>query len=163
MDTEFCDLQIQEQQWPAPLPDIKSMYKKCVTTNHSLAHNIMCASCGCIYHDISKFETIPDSFEPLRHLLIPLLQMMLRNDVNSRKSAAFSELLVLRNDLISTILSDNEAVYLWRRTLCLINARNTSIFVIILFDMSFKPTRLQSTSFQRLQRSHKANRSTSAS
>ena len=47
------------------------MYKKCVTQIHHLARNIVCASCGCIYHDISVFETVPPSFEPLCHLRIP--------------------------------------------------------------------------------------------
>jgi len=72
LDAEFCDLQIREQQWPEPLPDVKPMYKKCVTQIHTLARNIVCASCGCIHHDISEFKTVPDSFEHLRRLQIPL-------------------------------------------------------------------------------------------
>ena len=28
MDAEFCDLQIQEQQWPTPLPDVNPIRKK---------------------------------------------------------------------------------------------------------------------------------------
>ena len=70
LDTEFCDLQIREQLWPTPLPDVKPMYKNCVTKIHPLAHNIVCASCGCIYHDISEFKTVPNSFVPLRHFRI---------------------------------------------------------------------------------------------
>lgn len=47
------------------------MYKNCVTRIHSIACNIVCASCGCIYHDMAEFKTVPHSFEHLRHLQIP--------------------------------------------------------------------------------------------
>ena len=53
-----------------PLPDVKPMYKKCIMQIHKLARNVVCASCGCIYHDISEFETVSPSFAPLRHLRI---------------------------------------------------------------------------------------------
>jgi hypothetical protein len=72
LDADFYDLQIQEQQWPTPLPDVKPMYKKCVTQIHHLAKNIVCACCGCIYHDVSQFNSVsPYSFLPFRHLQIP--------------------------------------------------------------------------------------------
>ena|SRR5947207_10716780 len=70
LDAPFVDLQFKEQQCPMSLPNLKSMYKKCVSKIHSPAHNIVCVSCGCIYHDISEFETVPHSFELLRHLQI---------------------------------------------------------------------------------------------
>ena len=53
------------------MPNVKPLYKNCVTKIHGLACNIVCASCGCIYHDVSEFETVPDTFESLRHLQIP--------------------------------------------------------------------------------------------
>ena len=47
------------------------MYKRYLTHTYKLTHNIVCASCGCIYHDISEFETVPHSYDSLRHLHIP--------------------------------------------------------------------------------------------
>ena len=54
-----------------PLPDVKPMYKKYLTQIHNLAHNIVCTCCGCIYHNISEFESVAYTFEPLHHLKIP--------------------------------------------------------------------------------------------
>jgi hypothetical protein len=54
-----------------PGPDVKPMYKKYLTHTYKLAQNIVCACCGCIYHDITEFEVVPQSYGPLRYLRIP--------------------------------------------------------------------------------------------
>ena len=47
------------------------MYKKYLTHTYKLGQNIVCACCGCISHDITEFEVVPQSYDPLRHLRIP--------------------------------------------------------------------------------------------
>jgi hypothetical protein len=42
-----------------------------VKRTYESAVNIICASCGCCYHDITEFDNVPSSYEPLRHLSIP--------------------------------------------------------------------------------------------
>jgi hypothetical protein len=38
---------------------------------YDLARNIICASCGCIFHDIKELEVVPPSYDRLRQLRIP--------------------------------------------------------------------------------------------
>jgi len=72
LDAQFADLQVKEQQWPLPGPDVRPMYKKYLTHTYKLGQNIVCACCGCISHDITEFEIVLDSYGPLRrHLRIP--------------------------------------------------------------------------------------------
>ena len=70
LDAQFADLQVKEQQWPLPGPDVTPMYKKYLTHTYKLGQNIVCACCGCISHDITEFEIVLDSYGPLRHLRI---------------------------------------------------------------------------------------------
>ena len=70
LDAQFADLQVKEQQWPLPGPDVTPMYKKYLTHTYKLGQNIVCAFCGCISHDITEFEIVLDSYGPLRHLRI---------------------------------------------------------------------------------------------
>ena len=71
LDAQFADLQVKEQQWPLPGPDVRPMYKKYLTHTYKLGQNIVCACCGCISHDITEFEIVLDSYDPLRHLRVP--------------------------------------------------------------------------------------------
>src|SRR5436190_140971 len=70
LDAQFDNLQVKEQLWPIPAPDVTPMYKKFLTYTYKLGQNIVCASCGCIFHDIAEFEVVLDSYEPLHHLCI---------------------------------------------------------------------------------------------
>src|SRR5947207_4665523 len=70
LDAQFADLQVKEQQWPLPGPDVMHMYKKYLTHTYKLGQNIICACCGCISHDIMEFEIVLDSYGRLRHLRI---------------------------------------------------------------------------------------------
>ena len=70
LDVQFVDLQVKEQLWPVPAPDVMPMYKKFLTHTYKLSQNIVSAYCGCIFHDIAEFEVVLDSYEPLRHLCI---------------------------------------------------------------------------------------------
>src|SRR6266516_2677003 len=72
LDAQFADLQVKEQQWPLPGPDVRPMYKKYLTHMYKLGQNIICACCGCISHDIMEFKIVLDSYGPLRrHLCVP--------------------------------------------------------------------------------------------
>jgi hypothetical protein len=71
LDAQFADLQFKEQQWPLPAPDVTPMYKKYLPYTYKLDQNIICACCGCISHDITEFEIVPQSYGPLCHLRIP--------------------------------------------------------------------------------------------
>ena len=71
LDAQFADLQVKEQQWPLPGPNIMPMYKKYLTHTYKLGQNIVCACCGCISHDIMEFEVVLPSYDPLHHLRVP--------------------------------------------------------------------------------------------
>src|SRR5438046_2163488 len=71
LHAQFADLQVKEQQWPLPGPNIMPMYKKYLIHTYKLGQNIICACCGCISHDIMEFEIVPQSYDPLCHLRIP--------------------------------------------------------------------------------------------
>ena len=71
LDAQFADLQVKEQQWPLPGPNVRPMYKKYLTHTYKLGQNIVCACCGCISHDITEFEIVLDSYDPLCHLRVP--------------------------------------------------------------------------------------------
>ena len=43
IDAQFADLQVNEQQWPLPGPDVMPMYKKYLTHTYKLDQNIVCA------------------------------------------------------------------------------------------------------------------------
>ena len=55
LDAQFANLQVKEQLWPIPAPDVTPMYKKFLTHTYKLGQNIVCACCGCIFHDIVEF------------------------------------------------------------------------------------------------------------
>jgi hypothetical protein len=60
LDILFDDLLLKQQNWPPPIertgPDL---YADFYHTTHSLAKNIVCASCAVIRHDVAAFQTIP--------------------------------------------------------------------------------------------------------
>jgi len=43
------------------------MYKNYLAQTYKLGHNIVCACCGCISHDITEFEVVLPSYDRLRH------------------------------------------------------------------------------------------------
>ena len=71
LDAQFADLQVKEQHWPLPGPDVTPMYKKYLSHTYKLSLNIVCACPSCISHDITEFEIVLDSYGPLRHLRVP--------------------------------------------------------------------------------------------
>ena len=61
LDAQFADLQFHAQQFPQSSRDPKLLYKR----TYESAVNITYASCGC-YHEITEFDNIPSSYEPLQ-------------------------------------------------------------------------------------------------
>jgi hypothetical protein len=47
------------------------MYKKYLAHTYKLGHNIVCACCGCISHDMAEFELVLPSYAPLQLLRVP--------------------------------------------------------------------------------------------
>jgi hypothetical protein len=47
------------------------MYKKYLAHTYKLGHNIVCACCGCISHDMAEFELVLPSYAPLQLLRLP--------------------------------------------------------------------------------------------
>jgi hypothetical protein len=71
LDVDFDDLLRKQQNWPLPLertgPDL---YADFYHTTHSLAMNIVCASCGIIGHNVAAFQTVSVADAILRSLKI---------------------------------------------------------------------------------------------
>jgi len=64
LDAQFADLQVKEQQWPLPGPDVTPLYKKHLTHTYKLGQNIVCACCGCISHGIRNSPRFLWPFAP---------------------------------------------------------------------------------------------------
>src|SRR5436190_1729279 len=57
LDNEFSELLRLESEWPPfNLLDSKVLYEDFYNNIHELAQNIVCASCGCIGHNESKYH-----------------------------------------------------------------------------------------------------------
>ena len=50
--------QAKENHWPQPLPSSDLLYADYYNQIHHLAHNIVCACCGCISHSINDHESL---------------------------------------------------------------------------------------------------------
>ena len=70
LDAQFADLQFHAQQFPQSSRDPKLLDKSYIKRTYESAVNIICASCGCCYHEITESDNVPPSYEPLRHLSI---------------------------------------------------------------------------------------------
>src|SRR6266516_3350669 len=71
LDADFEKLRRKERNWPTPLAHGKDLYSDFYHTTHSLAHNIICASCSIIGHDITRFQYVHVTDRSLRFLSIP--------------------------------------------------------------------------------------------
>ena len=61
---QFADLQFHAQQFPQSSRDPKLLHKNYIKRTYESAVNIICASCGCCYHEITEFDNVPPSYEP---------------------------------------------------------------------------------------------------
>src|SRR5271154_2330389 len=59
LDAEFEHLCKKQQNWPTPLANGADLYADFYHATHSLAKNIICASCGTIGYDIVNFHSVP--------------------------------------------------------------------------------------------------------
>jgi len=50
--------QTKENHWPQPLPSPDLLYADYYNQIHHLAHNIVCACCGCISHGMNDHESL---------------------------------------------------------------------------------------------------------
>ena len=59
LDESFRQLQIDEADWLPPPPDMMTLYRNSYRELHRRVHNMLCACCGCIGHDLASFELVP--------------------------------------------------------------------------------------------------------
>ena len=71
LDADFEKLQHKERNWPTPLAHGKDLYSDFYHTSHSLTHNIICASCSIIGHDLTRFQYVHVTDRSLRFLNVP--------------------------------------------------------------------------------------------
>ena len=71
LETEFRKLLLKEHNWPIPLPHMEDLYSNFFHSTHTLAHNVVCASCGVIGHDPSLYNTLRTDDVSLRALTVP--------------------------------------------------------------------------------------------
>ena len=65
--------QAKENHWPQPLPSSDLLYADYYNQIHHLAHNIVCACCGCISHSINDHESLSVSDPALSVLAYALV------------------------------------------------------------------------------------------
>jgi hypothetical protein len=58
LDGDFILRQSKEIEWPHSPSDSRLLYSNYYDRIHQLAHNVVCASCGCIDHSVDKFKTM---------------------------------------------------------------------------------------------------------
>ena len=61
----------KEHNWPTPLTNPKDVYSLFYHATHTLAHNVICASCGTVQHDSKLFATVKVTDPKLQVLCIP--------------------------------------------------------------------------------------------
>jgi hypothetical protein len=71
LDDEFQYLRKKQHHWPTPLGNGVDLYGDFYNATHSLAKNIVCASCTIIGHNIADFHSVPISEGSLCCLSIP--------------------------------------------------------------------------------------------
>jgi hypothetical protein len=72
LDEEFAELLKREEEFPPELPDMKSLYTDFYNEMTGLTRNLVCASCGCINHQLDSCELVLTNYEPLCLLTVPV-------------------------------------------------------------------------------------------
>jgi len=70
LDVDFENLLRKQRNWPTPLAHGPDLYADFYHTTHSLAQNIVCASCGIIGHDVACFQSVCATDHCLRFLSV---------------------------------------------------------------------------------------------
>ena len=70
LDCDFTKLQECQQNWPPILPHPKDLYTNFYQIIKTITNNIICGSCGCVYHSISDIHYLPCSSAQLSSLAI---------------------------------------------------------------------------------------------
>jgi len=58
LDAYYQCLIIAQERWPQPLPDPKQLYRNFYEMMHKVSHNIVCACCGIIGHNVNEFAMV---------------------------------------------------------------------------------------------------------
>src|SRR5947207_2315096 len=70
MDVEYEGRARATVDWPTPLPDRKAIYHSYYSEMDQVSHNIVCASCGTLGHDIRKYLFTSPTKELFKHLSV---------------------------------------------------------------------------------------------
>ena len=70
MDVEYEGRARATIDWPTPLPDRKAIYHSYYSEMDQVSHNIVCASCGTLGHDIRKYLFTSPTKELFKHLSV---------------------------------------------------------------------------------------------
>jgi hypothetical protein len=71
LEIDYRKLVRKQQNWPTPVAHGPDLYADFYHTTHSLATNVVCASCGTIGHDSSGFQSVSTTDRILNPLSIP--------------------------------------------------------------------------------------------
>jgi hypothetical protein len=70
LNENYKTIRYAQASWPQPLLDPKDLYKNFYNLMNKVSHNITCASCGIIGHDIDKFTRVSTSDDSLASLAV---------------------------------------------------------------------------------------------
>jgi hypothetical protein len=70
LNKNYEAIQAAQRIWPQPLLDRKQLYRNFYEKMHKVSHNITCASCGVIGHDIDEFSIVSMSDKSLGSLAV---------------------------------------------------------------------------------------------
>ena len=65
MNNNYEAIKAAQVAWPQSLSDPKQLYRNFYDLMHKVSHNIVCASCGIIGHDIDEFNMTSTNDEKL--------------------------------------------------------------------------------------------------
>ena len=70
MDENYESVRAAQEIWPQPLSDPKQLYRNIYDLMHKASHNIVCACCGIIGHDIDEFSLVSTNNKMLAPLAV---------------------------------------------------------------------------------------------
>jgi hypothetical protein len=109
----------EEECWPSPedLPHPKVLYDKFYQELASVSTNLVCGSCGCIFHNLSEISSVPMSSPFLNHLHVP------RNEVEFSYSSV-NPFLDSRELMIDPLSVDSDGLNLYICHSCLLGLQS---------------------------------------
>ena len=70
LDENYKSIRAAQEIWPQQLSDPKQLYRNFYDIMQKVSHNIVCACCGIIGHNIDEFNMVPANDESLSALTV---------------------------------------------------------------------------------------------